>query len=78
MQRRKKGLYLAQVQGDVDLIVLQAAGQWRALPPALCAVDGVAHGVCPVAVCSRADVTVLALWGQSGQMAEKGLDPFPL
>ena len=61
LQQAKKGLYLAQVQGDVDLIVLQAARQWWALPPALRAVNGVAHRVRPVAVCSRADVAVLAL-----------------
>lgn len=68
-------LYLPQVQGDVDLVVLRAAGQRRALPPALRAVDGIARGVRPVAVGSRADVTVLALWGGGGQRAGPGWAP---
>lgn len=72
--RDKEGSYLAQVQGDVDLIVLQAAGQWWALPPALCAVNGIAHRMCLVAVGGCADVTVLALGGRSSQMVEKGWD----
>lgn len=70
--RTKKEPYLAQVQGDVDLVVLQAAGQWWALPPALCAVDSIAHGVRLVAVGGCADVTVLALGGRSSQVVEKG------
>lgn len=52
---------LAQVQCDVDLIVLRATGQGWALPPALRAIDGVARRVCLVAVGSYTDVTVLAL-----------------
>lgn len=70
----KEEPYLAQVQGDVDLIVLQAAGQRWALPPALRAVDSIAHGVRLVAVGGCADVTVLALGGRSRQMVEKGWD----
>lgn len=64
--------YLAQVQRDVDLIVLRAAGQGWALPPAFGPIDGVAHRVCLVAVGSYTDVTVLALQGEDGQMTEKG------
>lgn len=64
--------YLAQVQRDVDLIVFQATGQGWALPPALRAIDGVAHRVCLVAVGSCTDVTVLALQGEDGQMTKKG------
>lgn len=64
--------YLAQVQCDVDLIVLRATGQGWALPPALRAIDGVAHRVCLVAVGGYTDVTVLALQGEDGQMTKKG------
>lgn len=64
--------YLAQVQRDVDLIVLQATGQGWALPPALGAIDRVAHWVCLVAVGSCTDVTVLALQGEDGQVTKKG------
>lgn len=67
----KNEAYLAQVQCDVDLIVLQATGQGWALPPALRAVDSVAHRVCLVAVGSCTDVTVLALQGEDGQMTKK-------
>lgn len=64
--------YLAQVQRDVDLIVLQATGQGWALPPALGAIDRVAHRVCLVTVGSCTDVTVLALQGEDGRVTKKG------
>ena len=78
LRQKQQGLYLAQVQGDVDLVVLQAPGQWWALPPALRAINGIAHGVSPVAAGSRADVAVLALWGRGGQMAKECCDLLPL
>lgn len=53
--------YLSKVQGDVDLVKLQPPGQRGALPPALCAIDGIGDGVGLVAVCRGADVAVLAL-----------------
>lgn len=53
--------YLSQVQGDVHLVELGAAGQRRALPPSLRPVDGVGDGVGAVAVALAAGVTVLAL-----------------
>lgn len=55
--------YLSEVQGDVHLVVLGAAGQRRALPPSLRPVDGVGDGMGAIAVLA-ADVTVLALRGQ--------------
>lgn len=56
--------YLSQVQRNVDLVVLSAAGQGRALPPALRPVDGVGDGVGAVAVGLAADVAVLTLRGR--------------
>lgn len=56
--------YLSQVQRNVDLVVLSAAGQGRALPPALRPVDGVGDGVGAVAVGLAADVAVLTLGGR--------------
>lgn len=53
--------YLSQVQRDVHLIVLGVAGQRRALPPALRAIDGVGDGVGAVVVPPAADVAVLTL-----------------
>lgn len=53
--------YLSKVQGDVDLVELQPPGKRGALPPALCAINGVCDGVGFVAVCRGADVAVLAL-----------------
>lgn len=53
--------YLSEVQRDVHLVVLSAAGQRRALPPSLCPVDGVGDGMGAVTVPLAADVTVLAL-----------------
>lgn len=53
--------YLSEVQGDVHLVVLGAAGQGRALPPSLRPVDGVGDGMGAVAVALGADVAVLAL-----------------
>lgn len=53
--------YLSQVQGNVHLVVLGAAGQRGALPPPLRAINGVGDGVGAVAVALAADVTVLAL-----------------
>lgn len=53
--------YLSQVQGDVHLVVLGAAGQRGALPPPLRAVNGVGDGVGTVALALATDVTVLAL-----------------
>lgn len=51
--------YLSEVQRDVDLVELGAAGEGRALPPPLGAVDGVGDGVGAVAV--AAHVAILAL-----------------
>lgn len=59
--------YLSQVQRDVDLVELGAAGQRRALPPSFCAIDGVGDGMGPIAVALAADVTVLALRGRKNQ-----------
>lgn len=53
--------YLPEVQGDVHLVVLGAAGQRRALPPSLRPVDGVGDGMGAIAVALAAGVTVLAL-----------------
>lgn len=58
---RRCSPYLSQVQRDVDLVVLGVAGQRRALPPPLRAIDGVGDGVGTVAVALAADVAVLAL-----------------
>lgn len=63
------GVYLSKVQCDVDFVVLGAAGQRRALPPALCPVNGVGDGVGAVAVALAADVAVLTLWGRRSQRA---------
>ncbi|TNN80050.1 hypothetical protein EYF80_009701 [Liparis tanakae] len=40
-----KESYLSEVQGDVHLVELGAAGQRRALPPALCPIHGVGDGL---------------------------------
>lgn len=56
-----KESYLSEVQRDVHLVVLGAAGQRRALPPSLRPVDGVGDGMGAVTVALGADVTVLAL-----------------
>lgn len=53
--------YLSEIQGDVHLVVLGAAWQWRALPPPLRPVDGVGDGMGAIAVPLAADVTVLTL-----------------
>ncbi len=53
--------YLSEVQGDVHLVVLGAAGQRRTLPPSLRPVDGVGDGMSAITVALAADVTVLAL-----------------
>lgn len=53
--------YLSEVQGDVHLVELCAAGQRWALPPPLCTIDGVGDGMGAIAVALAADVTVLAL-----------------
>lgn len=58
--------YLAQVQGDIQLVVLGAAGQGGALPPSLSPVDGVGDGVGAVTVVLTANVTVLPLRRQRG------------
>lgn len=60
--------YLSQVQGDVHLVVLRAAGQGRALPPPLRAIDGVGDGVGAVTVPFAADVTVLTLRRNDGEI----------
>lgn len=61
--------YLSQVQRDVDFVVLGAPGQRRALPPALCPVDGVGDGVGTVAVTLAAHIAVLTLRGRGSQRA---------
>ena len=61
MERRGWRSHLSQVQGDVDLVVLGAPGEGRALPPALCPVYGVGDGVGAVTVPHGTYVTVLAL-----------------
>lgn len=61
--------YLSQVQRDVDFVVLGAAGQRRALPPALGPVNGVRDGVGAVAVALAAHVAVLTLRRRGSQRA---------
>lgn len=60
--------YLSQVQGDVHLVVLRAAGQRRALPPPLSAIDGVGDGMGAVTVALAADVAVLTLRRNKGEI----------
>lgn len=60
-QRENIDPYLSEVQSDVHLVELGAAGQRRALPPSLRPVDGVGDGMGAIAVALAADVTVLAL-----------------
>lgn len=57
--------YLSEVQGDVHLVVLRAAGQGGALPPSLRPVHGVGDGVSAVAVALAANVAVLSLRRQT-------------
>lgn len=66
-----RGPYLSEIQRDVHLVVLGAAGQRRALPPPLCAVNGVGDGMGPIVFLLAADVTVLPLRCQAQRKIRK-------
>lgn len=69
---------LSQVQGDVDLVELGAAGQRRTLPPSLSPVDGIGDGMgaVTVAISMTTDVTVLTLDGLTRVSGHRASDQF--
>jgi hypothetical protein len=53
--------FLSECNGEVDFVELEAAGQWRTLPPALSPVDGILGRVRPRRLSAVTVVAQLAL-----------------